>query len=401
MHQIRPARRRGLSDRQVAALPKRVKRYIVPDPELRGHYVRVMPTGPNTFVAVARDGFGKQIWATLGSSDVLTIEEARERARIAIKRVKAGQSPFETPPTKPDSFEAVATNWFRRHVEAKGLRTRDEIERVLRVYVLPHWRGREFETLRRSDVARLLDHVEDNHGRRQADVVLSVVRAIGNWHASRNDDYTTPFVRGMSRTDPGAGRRARVLADDELRALWKATADGVFGALVRTLLLTSQRLGKVLTMKFDAIDADGVWTISSAPREKGTAGSLKLPKLALDIINAQPKFASNPYVFAGRGGGHINDMAAAKAALDAKLPPMPPWVLHDLRRSARSLMSRVDVRPDIAERVLGHAIKGVEGIYDRFRYDAEKADALQRLANLVETVVNPPADNVRQLRRRK
>src|SRR5262245_45832774 len=118
MHQIRPARRRGLSDRQVAALPKQVRRYIVPDPELRGHYVRVMPTGPNTFVAVARDGFGKQIWATLGSSDVLTIEEARERARTAIKRVKAGQSPFETPPTKPDSFEAVATNWLRRHVEA-------------------------------------------------------------------------------------------------------------------------------------------------------------------------------------------------------------------------------------------------------------------------------------------
>ena len=56
-------------------------------------------------------------------------------------------------------------------------------------YVLPHWREREFESLRRSDVARLLDHVEDNHGRRQADVVLSVVRAIGNWHASRNDDY--------------------------------------------------------------------------------------------------------------------------------------------------------------------------------------------------------------------
>jgi hypothetical protein len=51
--------------------------------------------------------------------------------------------------------------------------------------------------------------------------------------------------------------------------------------------------------------------------------------------------------------------------------------------------------------VLGHAIKGVEGIYDRHRYDVEKADALQRLANLVETIINPPADNVRQLRRRK
>ena len=150
--------------------------------------------------------------------------------------------------------------------------------------------------------------------------MLSVVRAIGNWHASRNDDYTSPFVRGMSRTDPGAGRRSRILADDELRALWKATADSVFGALVRILLLTAQRFGKVVTMRGDAISPDGVWTIPSAPREKGTAGSLKLPKLALDIINAQPKFASSAYVFAGRGEGHINDMAAAKAALDAQAP---------------------------------------------------------------------------------
>jgi Arm DNA-binding domain/Phage integrase family len=398
----RPARRRGMSDRQVAALRKKAKRYIVPDPELRGHYVRVMPTGPNTFVAVARDPYHKQIWCTLGSADVVTIEEAREKARTAIKRIKTGLPPFEAPPAKPDSFAAVATNWLKRHVEAKGLRTRDEIERCLGKYILPHWREREFETLRRSDVARLLDHVEDNHGRRQADVVLSIVRAIGNWHASRNDDYVSPFVRGMHRADPGAGRRSRVLDDDELRKVWRAAEQvGSFGALVRILLLTAQRLGKVVTMKkwSDVSDA-GVWTIPSAPREKGTAGSLKLPKLAFDIIRAQPRYASNEFVFAGRGGGPINDMAAAKAALD-EASGVTGWVLHDLRRSARSLMSRADVRPDIAERVLGHAIKGVEGIYDRHRYDAEKADALQRLANLVETIINPPADNVRQLRRRK
>jgi integrase len=396
----RPARRRGMSDRQVAALRKKAKRYIMPDPELRGMYIRVMPQGANVFCAVARDPYHKQILCTLGSADVVTIEEARDKARTAIKRIKAGLPPFEALPTKPDSFEAVAGNWLKRHVVAKGLRTRDEIERCLTKYILPHWREREFETLRRSDVARLLDHVEDNHGRRQADVVLSIVRAIGNWHTSRNDDYISPFVRGMRRTDPAAGRRARTLEDDELRALWKATDSGAFNGLVRILLLTAQRLGKTVAMKFSDIDADGVWTIPSAPREKGTAGSMKLPKLALNVIRARPRFASNPYVFAGQGGGHINDMTAAKAALD-ETSGITGWVLHDLRRSARSLMSRADVRPDIAERVLGHAIQGVEGIYDRHHYDAEKADALQRLANLVETIINPPADNVRQLRRRK
>jgi hypothetical protein len=57
---------------------------------------------------------------------------------------------------------------------------------------------------------------------------------------------------------------------------------------------------------------------------------------------------------------------------------MPPWTVHDLRRMARSLMSRAGVQRDHAERVLGHAIPGVEGIYDRHSYDA---DALRRLAD--------------------
>ena len=47
-----------------------------------------------------------------------------------------------------------------------------------------------------------------------------------------------------------------------------------------------------------------------------------------------------------------------------------------------------------AERVLGHAIGGVEGIYDRHSYATEKADALRKLAALIERIVNPPADNV-------
>lgn len=73
---------------------------------------------------------------------------------------------------------------------------------------------------------------------------------------------------------------------------------------------------------------------------------------------------------------------------------MTPWVIHDLRRSAKTLMARAGVRPDISERVLGHTIKGVEGVYDVHDYRDEKADALTRLAALVETIINPPSGNV-------
>src|SRR5262249_25382175 len=149
-----------------------------------------------------------------------------------------------------------------------------------------------------------------------------------------------------------------------------------FGALVRLLLLTAQRHDKVLTMKWIDI-ADGVWTIRTEPREKGNAGVLELPPLALSVIDELPRFANNNFVLAGRGATHIAKSGKSKAAFDAKLPAdMPAWTLHDLRRTARSLMSRAGVRPDIAERVLGHAIGGVQEIYDRHKYRAEKAAAL-------------------------
>ena len=393
-------RRRRLSDRQVRALKPGPKRRTISDGEVMGLYVRIMPSGVRSYVAVSRDPFNKQIWVTLGTADLVDIQDARDKAREVIKRIKAGLPPVEAPPVKPDSFEAVANNWLKRHVEAKGLRTRDEIERVLRVYTFPHWRDREFESLRRSDVARLLDFVEDNHGRRQADVALSIVRAIGNWYATRNDDYVSPFVRGMSRTDPGAGRRDRILNDDEIRALWKATETVTFGGLVRMLLLTAQRLGKVRSMRWGDIDAD-TWNIPTAPREKGNAGKLVLPEQAVAIIRAQPRIEGNPFVFAGRSDGHISNMTEAKHALDAKLPPMPPWVLHDLRRTARSLMSRAGVPSDHAERTLGHTIKGIEGIYDHHDYGSEKRIALERLANLIEQIVNGvPSDKIVPIRAR-
>ena len=57
-------------------------------------------------------------------------------------------------------------------------------------------------------------------------------------------------------------------------------------------------------------------------------------------------------------------------------------------------MARAGIRPDISERALGHAIGGVEGVYDRHDYRAEKAHALKALASLINIIVNPAPDNV-------
>ena len=74
----------------------------------------------------------------------------------------------------------------------------------------------------------------------------------------------------------------------------------------------------------------------------------------------------------------------------SEIQPLPNWTLHDLRRTAKTLMARAGVRPDISERVLGHVIAGVEGTYDRYSYADEKRDALEKLAAMIERIVAPP-----------
>jgi integrase len=241
-----------------------------------------------------------------------------------------------------------------------------------------------------------------------------MIRSLMNWQMTRSSKYSSPIIRGMKRSNGNGGGRARIIGmpngpkgkadDNEIRAFWNACEGaGMFGAYCQTLLLTGQRRTKVATMRWEDL-VDGTWTIrSDDPREKNHAGVLKLPKILIEILQLQGqlRIADNPYVFPGKPRGRrtpgpapLRSFAENKAQLDAKLPDMPPWVLHDLRRTARSLMSRAGVSSEHAERVLGHSIRGVEGIYNRHEYTAEKADALERLAALVGTIVNPPADNV-------
>jgi integrase len=112
------------------------------------------------------------------------------------------------------------------------------------------------------------------------------------------------------------------------------------------------------------------------------------------------------YVFPSRAGTPYSAFGKAKAALDCAVfasakkqseglaTPLPNWTLHDLRRTAKTLMVRAGVRPDISERVLGHAIAGVEGTYDRHSYADEKREALEMLAAMIERILKPVPANV-------
>ena len=379
------------------------RRLMVTDPETRGLYLRVMPTGHKSFVALARGPDGKQVWSTLGNCEALTLAEARDRAKAAVKRIKDGL-PSKLAAESPKvvtTFAAVLDTFLARHVDKQGLRSGAEIRRIFRVYVMPSWSDRGFHLIARGDVARLLDGVKDNNGPVMADRVLAALSKLFNWYATREDDYSSPVVRGMGRANGRERARHRIFNDDEIRVFWRgAGASGTFGACARVALLTGQRREKVSRMQWSEIQ-NGIWSIPAQSREKNTGGRLLLPWLVLEILAARPRVADNPYVFAGATSKAINGFSKSKKNLDAIMSkmnggvPIAPWVFHDLRRTAKSLMSRAGVPPHVSERTTGHVIKGVEGVYDRHDYFAQKGDALETLSRIVSTIIASGAEGSR------
>src|SRR5436853_176772 len=76
---------------------------------------------------------------------------------------------------------------------------------------------RPVSSVKRSEIVRLLDRIEDRSGPRMADVALAALRRVFHWHEKRTDDFRSPIIRGMSRQNAAEHRRTRVLDDDELR----------------------------------------------------------------------------------------------------------------------------------------------------------------------------------------
>ena len=281
-----------------------------------------------------------------------------------------------------------------------------ETEYLLERYILPFLGQHEVANLGRTVINAHLDLIEDRElvvdgkkfgGTVITDRVLSVLSTMLKWHESQTDNYASPITRGMSRVNTKDIARSRILSDVEIRALWTATEQGgIYDNLVRFLMLSAQRLQKCAEAKWGDIDSGGVWVIRPdtelATREKTTAGTLPLSAAALEVVNSQPQIRGNEYIFAGQKDGHFQGYSYSKKNLDRRVlealgAEMEPWRIHDLRRSARSLMARAGVQPHIAEMTLGHVQKGIIQVYDRYTYEPEKKQALEALAGLVESIV--------------
>ena len=129
------------------------------------------------------------------------------------------------------------------------------------------------------------------------------------------------------------------------------------------------------------------WLIPAARHKSKKEFLLPLSKAAAGVLAAMPVIGpADGYLFTLNGSAPIGAESKAKARLD-KASGVTGWTLHDLRRSARSLMSRAGVPADHAERAIGHVIGGVRGVYDRHAYRKEKQAALEVLAAQIDAVL--------------
>jgi integrase len=338
----------------------------------------------------------------------LTLTAARREAKAILGAVAKGGDPLgerrKAQRAKSDTLRAIVEEYLTQ--EGSRLRSIGAHRAVLQRHVLPKLGFRSIGSITRTDIVRQLDHIANKSGSAMADKVLAHTRRVMNWHASRSDDFRSPIVRGMARTRPSQRRRQRILSDNELRCVWRVAerSRSAFGYLVQFLLVTATRRTEAAAMRRSEV-AGKEWIIPQERYKTGLELVIPLSTLAQAVLSAVPKVGKSGFAFTTDGKRPISGFSKFKRNFDVKVlaelrkrpdAELPRWTLHDLRRTARSLMSRAGVPSDHAERCLGHVLPGVRGTYDRHEYLAEKRHAFEALAALIEHIVNP-ADNVVQL----
>lgn len=198
MHAKKP-----LTDRGIRALPPAAKgkRRLVWDAIVPGFAVRVTDRGQRSFVLVTRyPGSANPTARSLGTVGAISLEDARTKARDWLKLISTGIDPAQAQAAAArDTLHAICEEYHAR--DGAKLRSLEWRRGALKRLVYPTLGSRPIAEIRRSDIVRLLDKIEDQNGPVMADRTLAIIRKVMNWHAARSDDFRSPIVRGMARAN--------------------------------------------------------------------------------------------------------------------------------------------------------------------------------------------------------
>jgi integrase len=371
--------------------------------QVRGvfYYLRYRLEGEQRMMSIGRHG------------SPFTPDTARNEAKRLLGSVAAGIDPFKQ--EKVHSVRVFATEALRylenKKAAMKHLSWR-EVERHLMNHAKPLHQLKLSE-IKRLNVAPVLNEIELERGPVARNNTRSSLSAFFAWAITEGLIETNP-VSGTAKAN-GIRSRDRVLTEAELAEVWTTLEIGQFGDIMQLLVLTGQRRNEIGGLRWSEVDFERGLIVLQPERTKNKRShELPLSNAAQAILERQRRRKNDDnsprdLVF-GRDQGGFSGWSVAKGRLDQhllaarrevdpKAKPMLDWRLHDLRRTAATVMAdKLGVLPHIVEAVLNHVSGhkgGVAGIYNRARYEAEMREALERWGEHVEAITSRTS-NVRQ-----
>jgi integrase len=432
--------RGNLTDASVTALKKPAKgrRFLYDRGEgsVTGFAVMATASGHKSFVLGARfpttkgkrrkanrspgaePAFARRFIGKVGDMSLAT---ARAKARQWRELIAAGTDPAEHEAAekraaalkRADSFEIVAKKYLERYVsgiERKrgAMRTAADTEYAINRWLLPRWGTLPVTSITADHIKELCEDFERQgivaHGRN----VFAIARSLFTWAVGKR--YYALVSNPCNGLEPGkligeVQARKRVLSDEEIRAFWKAceTLGYPYRDLLRLILLTGCRREEMAAASWREIDLDAkTFTVPPERFKSDRTHIVPLSDRAVAILRQLPRFkvsdrVSDGYVFTTTSGKKpVDGFSKMKLALDGAMKAilgetkLEPFTIHDLRRTVRTRLSELRIQPVVAESVIGHSLPGLLGVYDQFGYLEEKCDALQKWADRLDKILNPP-----------
>lgn len=387
----RESRAIKLDDKIVQHFPKAPKgtRTETKDSLTPGLTLRVTDRGTKTWTVRYRRAGGtdgkraKSQQMTLGVYPILSLSDARKLAKEKLVIADTGADPAaehqeEVQNRNQRTFDVVLERFIQVYCKP-DLKSGPATKRMLKEHALPKLKGRLMEKITRADIHDLLDDLSAKRTPSIAREVRKHLSKLFNWAVDRGALPASPLA-GMRRPDLAQVARERVLTPDELKKVWEAagTIGYPFGTMTRLLILTAQRRNEIAGLRRSWLrpEQDAV-EIPASEYKTDRAHVFPLSTPAKTIVEKLPLWNRGDFMISTTAGERpVSGFSKAKTILN-DMVGFSDWTYHDLRRTAATRMAEMGVIQEHIERVLGHAIEGVAGTYNRYSYLKEKQAALE------------------------
>ncbi|MFC4160409.1 tyrosine-type recombinase/integrase [Chitinimonas lacunae] len=387
-----------LTDTALKALKPKDKPYTVSDE--RGLYVEVFPTGGVVWRYRYRLN-GKQEKLTLGKYPALSLKNARIKRDEAATSVAMGVSPAEQKQRakagSPDNITVAAfAERFFVEVQAKDRKDTRLPRRYLDKDILPFIGKKLVKDVTTEDVRSLIWRKKEHGFDAAAGVVRGLLKRLMDYAVTCGLIAANPVLALPMRHVHKPKARERTLSPEEIRIfLTAAFASNIrrqFKLALHLILLTMVRKSELLLARWEHIDVGkGEWQIPAENSKTGKPHIVYLSRQALGLFEELRRLAGgSEFVMPGRGTikqpfAHNSLNTALKTALQGQ--DIPAFTIHDLRRTASTLLHENGWPADVVEKALNHTIGGVRGIYNRAEYADQRREMLQFWGDFIDSLL--------------